>query len=452
MECFDKETGVSVFGPVPGNTPWVGFGGLCETANDGDPIILFDHLAERWVLSQFGVGVDGHQCVAVSLTSDPTGPYYRWDFVVSVGALNDYPKIGVWPDGYYMTINEFGFNEAQAVAFERERMLTGDPGARFAKFRVPGEGEEFYFSLQPSHLEGAEPPAGSCNTFVMAFDTETWGADGEPDGYRLWDFCVDWAHDSWSFTRLPNVDASVEFDASLCNFFLCVPQPDGGEKLPTFSSYTMYRAQYRFFGGARSTVDATVPGDGSFARLLVNHTVDAGGDRSGVRWAELRRRRTGWYLYQDGTYAPADGLHRWMGSIAMDAAGNIALGYSASSATTFPSVRYTSRRPGDPLGRLPGGEVELQAGTGAQVDSASRWGDYSAMSVDPVDGCTFFFTSEYYETTGSFDWVTAIGKFRFDDCVDEPAPRRRPAGRRAHHGRSSGEPLSAPQAPRAAAR
>ncbi len=432
LECFDKETGVSTLGPLPGNTPWVGFGGICETNNDGDPIVLFDHLADRWLLSQFAVGADGHQCVAISQTSDPAGPYFRWDFLVSTGAVNDYPKFGVWPDGYYLTINEVGFNEAQALVFERERMLTGEPDPRFAKFRVEGQGGEFYFSLQPSHLEGPPPPPGTCNTFVMAFDTETWGVDGEPDGYRLWDFCVDWAGDSWSFDRLPDIESSVEFDASLCNFFVCIPQPDGGELLSTFSSFTMYRAQYRFFDPRQSTIEATVPGAASWGRMVVNHTVDAGGDRAGVRWAELRRGRHGWFLHQDGTYAPGDGLHRWMGSIAMDAVGNLALGYSVSSAAVFPSIRYTSRRPGDPRGTMAGGEVELQAGTGAQVDSSSRWGDYSTMSIDPVDGCTFFFTSEYYEETGSFDWATAIGKFRFDDCVNEPAPARtrRPGARR----------------------
>lgn len=432
FECFDKLTGASVFGPVAGNAFFAGFGGICETNNNGDPIALFDHLAEQWVFSQFGIGADGHQCVAVSQTSDPTGPYFRYDFVVSPGALNDYPKMGVWPDAYHYTTNEFGFGEAQAVAFDRAKMLAGDPTASFVKFSVSSTGGEFFFSLQPSHLEGQAPPAGTCNTYIMSFDTETWGIAGDPDGYRLWEFCPDFANPNDStFTALPDVDSSEEFDAELCGFSNnCIPQPSPGEGLATLSQFTMYRAQYRSFAGGSGpnfqgsiatggdgTVGFTRPGAASSASLVLNHTVDIGGNVAGVRWAELRHDGTGWSLHQDGTYAPADGANRWMGSIAMDGSGNIALGYSVSSASTFPTVAYTTRRPDDPLGTLPGGEVVLHAGTGSQTASANRWGDYSSMSVDPTDDCTFYYTQEYYENTGSFDFKTRVGYFRFDDCT-----------------------------------
>lgn len=399
-----------IFGPVAGNTIWAGFGGICETNNDGDPIVLYDHLADRWVFSQFAIGSrDGHQCIAVSTTPDPRDPYHRYDFLVSPRAVNDYPKLGVWPDGYYMTANEFGkrgFRGAIAVAFERKAMLKGMP-ARFAKAGPLNCGSECFFSLQPSHLEGPPPALGTPNTFLMAFDDQTWGTGGNPDGYRLWDFAVDWVNGVASFTSLGQVD-TIEFDANMCNFSRnCIPQL-AGEGLDSLSQFTMYRAQYRSFG----THDS----------IVVNHTVDANGsDLAGVRWAELRNTGAGWAVYQTGTYAP-DGDHRWMGSIAMDGAGNIALGYSvSSSSTTNPSVRYVTREAGDDLGLLPGGEVELIAGTGSQTSSFNRWGDYSTMSVDPVDDCTFWYTQEYYANDGSFDFKTRIGSFKLPSCGGPPS-------------------------------
>jgi hypothetical protein len=166
----------------------------------------------------------------------------------------------------------------------------------------------------------------------------------------------------------------------------------------------MYRAQYRSFG----THDS----------LLISTTVDAdGNDTAGVRWAELRNSGGGWGLYQEGTYAPADGLNRWMGSIAMNGNGDIALGYSVSDKNTYPSIRYVTRCASDPLGTLPGGEVEIIAGTGTQTQ-ANRWGDYSSMSVDPSDDSTFWYTQEYYENTNSFDFKTRIAAIPAPNCVE----------------------------------
>ncbi len=423
---YDKETGNFVPGgePRPNSDLWNGFGGVCEVTNDGDPIVLWDHLAQRWVISQFGLGqnspvpgeADGHQCIAVSKTSDPLGEYYRYDFVVSESqdggflffAINDYPKIGLWPDAYYLTFNEFqcnsltgqcDFTGANAVAFERDAMLLGLP-AQQVKFGPLPCSTECFFSLQPSHLEGPAPAAGTPNTFVMAFDDETWGSGGGPDGYRLWDFSPNWANPNAStFTSLGQVD-TAEFDANLCDFAECVPQ-SGGELLDTLSQFTMYRAPQRDFGTHRS--------------IVLNHTVDVGSDRAGIRWTELRNAGSGWVAYQSGTFAPDDGLQRWMGSIAMDSEGNIALGYSVSSSSSFPEIRYTSREANDPPGTLPGGEVLMQAGGGAQVDSFNRWGDYSTMSVDP-DGCRFWYTQEYYGNTANFDFKTRIASFQMGGC------------------------------------
>ena len=407
FEIFDKQ-GNMILGPLPNNTLWSGFGGICQANNDGDPIVFHDQLADRWVFSQFAIGSTGHQCFAVSQTPDPTGVYYRYDFVISPGlnGFNDYPKIGTWPDGYYLSANEFGgpsqsFQFPIAVVFERERMLAGDPNARFVRFTVPGSGGSTYFSLQPSHWEGATPPpAGAPNVFTMAYDVAAWGGSGS-DGYQLWEFAVNWANPAVStFTALGRV-ATAAFDANLCNFSSCAPQPNPGELLDTLSQFTMFRAMYRNLNGTPV--------------LVGTHTVDVGGNRAGVRWFELRKNVT-WALHQTGTYAPADGVHRWMGSAAMDEAGNIVLAYSASSTLLNPSIRYTSREAADPLGTLPGGEVDCVAGGGVQTSSANRWGDYAAISVDPVNACTFWLTSEYYANTGTFDFKTRICKVTLTTC------------------------------------
>ena len=399
IAVYDK-SGAKIFGPVAGNSIWTGFGGICESNNDGDPIVLYDHLADRWVVSQFAIGSHGHQCIAVSTTGDPTGSYHRYDFLVSPGAFNDYPKLGVWPDAYYMSANEFtdSFSGAIAVAFDRTQMLAGAP-AQMVKFGPLDCATECFFSLQPSDLDGTAPGVGTPNTFIMSFDDEVWGTGTQSDGYRLWNFHVDFTTPSnSSFTSLGQVNAP-EFDANMCNFGPCLPQPKG-ELLDTLSQFTMYRAQYRNFG--------------THASLVITHTVDVKRDLAGARWAELRNTGGSWSLHQTGTISP-DNKHRWMGSIAQDKQGNIAVGYSVSSRNTFPSVRYATRNASDPLGTV-GSEVTLHAGTGSQQNSVNRWGDYSSMSVDPADGCTFWYTQEYYANSGSFDFKTRIGSFKIPTC------------------------------------
>jgi hypothetical protein len=404
MAVYDKRTGNRIFGPAAGNSVWTGFGGICESNNDGDPIVLYDHLADRWMISQFAIGADGHQCIAVSTTPDPTGSYFRYDFLVTRRGLNDYPKFGVWPDGYYMTVNEFtpGFAGASVVAFEREKMIAGEP-ASFVKIGPLPCGAECYFSLQPSDLDGPAPQKGTPNTIVMAWDDESFGTGAGPDGYRLFDFAVNWSRPERSTFTGPAHVAAPEFDSNLCNFRTgCIPQK-GGEPLDALAGFTMYRAQYRASDRSSS--------------LLLNHTVDVSGhSQAGIRWVELRRDRGAWAIHQTGTYAPDDGAHRWMGSAAMDRAGNIALGFSVSNNGMYPSIRYVTREADDPPGQLPGGEVSLIEGTGAQLGSFKRWGDYSTMSVDPVDGCTFWYTQEYYANSGFFDFKTRIGSFRMPGC------------------------------------
>ncbi len=406
---YDK-TGVKLYGPAAGNTLWSGFGGPCQNDNDGDPIAQYDHLADRWMMSQFALpnfpSGPFHQCIAVSQTADPLGSWYRYDFIVSNTKMNDYPKFGVWPDAYYMAVNQFNQNTFTwggqgVVAFDRSRMLSG-LSATMVYFdlyaRDPNLG-----GMLPSDLDGAVPPAGSPNTFVQ-MDDNAWGYS--PDQVQLWKFHVDWvtpANSTFTFDKALSV---ASFDTNMCNYNRsCIPQPGTSRGLDAIADRLMYRLQYRNFGG--------------YETLVTNHTVDVDGrDLAGIRWYELRNSGSGWSVYQQGTFAPRIAVHRWMASLAMDQAGNMAMVYSASySRTLYPSVVYTGRLVTDPLGTMPQKEGLLIRGTGAQTHSASRWGDYAMMAVDSTDGCTFWMTSEYIKTTGSAPWQTRIGAFKFPSCT-----------------------------------
>ncbi len=364
---YDK-SGALLYGPADGSTLWSGFGGACEFTNNGDPIVLHDDLADRWVMSQLALPYfpfgPFYQCVAISQTADPTGAFYRYEFAISDTKLNDYPKLGVWPDAYYLAVNQFdaltsAWQGQGVVAFEREKMLAGLP-ARMVYFDLfsvdPNLG-----GMLPAHVDGPAPPPGSPGIFVQ-FDDDGLGYAPQ-DQLQLWSFQVDWTNPSAStFSNLTTLP-TAPFDSNLCNYARsCIPQAGTNRKVDAISDRLMYRLQYRNFGTHES--------------LVVNHTVNVGGDHAGIRWYEIRDPLGTPAIYQQGTYAP-DGEHRWMGSLAMDGAGNMALGFSASSTTSFPSIRYAGRLPGDPLGTMAQGETLLIAGSGSQTDSSSRWGDYS---------------------------------------------------------------------------
>lgn len=412
---WDKN-GTLLYGPAAGNTLWQGFGGPCEATNNGDPIAQYDQLADRWLMSQFAFP-NGYytgpyyQCIAVSQTGDPTGAWYRYEYKISDTKMNDYPKFGVWPDAYYMSVNQFVFSGDTedfagpgVVAFEREKMLLGLP-ANMIYFDISPQ----YASLLPSDMDGFTlPPAGSPNYFVQ-FSDDSWG--GNTDRLMVFQFHVDWNNPSASTFAGPTVLDTAPFDFNLCPDTIlgnCIPQPGTATKLESLTDRLMYRLAYRNFGDHES--------------LVVNHTVDADGtDHAGIRWYEVRNLGGTPTIYQQGTYAP-DSHHRWMGSTAMDKSGNIALGFSVSSDTLYPSIRYAGRLAADPLGTLPQAENELMAGGGAQTGGFARWGDYSMLSVDPVDDCTFWFTSEYYAVTSDMGWQTRIGSFKFPTCTDGVPP------------------------------
>lgn len=409
-----NRSGTPLVGPANINTLWSGFGGVCETSNDGDPIALYDHLADRWLISQFALPNfpygPFYQCIAVSQSPDPAASWYRYQFLISNSKMNDYPKIGVWADGYYMSMNQFNqgnlnWGGAGVVIFERDKMLAGQPAA-MAYFDLFGTDPNLGGML-PSDLDAQAPPLGTPNYFAQ-IDDNAWGYS--PDQIQIWGASVDWTRKQATFTRLAALP-TAPFDSNLCNYSRnCIPQP-GGRKLDALSDRLMYRLQYRYFG--------------SYQTLVTNHTVDVGSDHAGIRWYELRAAGSGWGIRQQGTYAP-DSENRWMGSIAMDGDGNIALGYSVSSAAVSPSIRYTGRLASDPLGQMTQGEGTLVAGSGYQWHSSGRWGDYSAMSVDPVDDCTFWYTQEYYTQAGSTfnpaPWQTRVGSFKMGSCGAPPPP------------------------------
>jgi subtilase family serine protease len=414
-----SRSGSLLYGPAAGSTVWAGFGGPCESENDGDPIVLYDHLADRWVMSQFALpnnlfGIlfaPFYQCIAVSQTADPTGAYYRYQYEFS--KLNDYPKFGVWSDGYYMTINQFAAVSLQfagqgVVAFDRAAMLAGQP-ARMLYFDLAGTDPNLGGML-PSDLDGAAPPPGSSNYFVQVDDD----ASGySPDQLQLWRFHADWTTPSSSTFTGPYVLPVAAFDSNMCDYArACIPQPGTTAKLDALADRLMYRLQYRNFGTHES--------------LVVNHTVDVDGtDHAGLRWYEIRDPGGTPVVYQQGTYAP-DGFNRWMASAAMDASGNLALVYNVSGSTLAPSIRYAARLTTDPPGVLAQGENDLIIGTGSQTHTASRWGDYSMLSVDPTDGCTFWATAEYFAATSLAGWQTRVGAFRLPGCGTSGAPPTAP--------------------------
>jgi hypothetical protein len=403
FSIFDKH-GNLLAGPSAINSLWAGFGGPCETENSGDPMIQYDHLADRWIISQFTLPAANHQCFAVSRTGDPvTGGWYLYDFATP--NANDYPKLSVWPDGYYMS-SQRGFpgSGLDVFAFDRASMLAGAP-AGFVQFFVTPPS----LVLLPSDLDGPPPPGGTPNFFARQVDGDVWGG---VDRVELFAFTVNWTTPPAStFVALPSL-ATAPFDSIMCSAGLivpCIPQPGVAQKLEALTVWPMWRLQYRNFG--------------THETLVFNHTVDANGaDHAGIRWYELRRPpAAAWSIFQQGTHAPdggAPGLtddpHRWMGSIAMDGGGNIALGYSVSSDTVFPGLRFTGRLAGDPPGLMTLPEVTIVAGGGSQTSGFQRWGDYSTMSIDPVDDCKFWFTSEYYDSTSEAGWKTRIAAFTLD--------------------------------------
>ena len=393
---FDKITGTIVPGfPKAGNTVWAGFGGGCETNNDGDPIVQYDKANNRWILTQFSVTTTPYlQCVAVSTTPDATGTYNRYSFNYG-NQFPDYPKVGVWPDAYYISFNIFTngttFAGSKACAYDGAAMRSGA-----AATQVCFQLSTSFGGLLPSDLDGSTaPPVGSPN-FFLNFGTNS---------LNLWKFHVDFATPANStFTGPTNIPVAA-FNVPCSGGGACIPQPGTSQRLDSLGDRLMYRLAYRNRAGVES--------------LVVNHSVAVGTNKrnkvTSVRWYELRDPNGTPSIFQQGTLSTVDGIHRWMGSIAMDKVGDIAVGYSASSSSILPSIRYTGRVSTDPLGQMQTENI-IQNGGGSQTGGLNRWGDYSSISLDPVDDCTFWYTNEYLKSSGSFNWSTRIASFKFPGC------------------------------------
>ncbi|HET6841891.1 MAG TPA: hypothetical protein VFK06_09410 [Candidatus Angelobacter sp.] len=400
---FNKSTGSLIKGPVAGNSLWQGFGGSCETNNLGAPIVLYDKLANRWVFTQ-GTGASSSFliCVAVSTTSDATGTYNRYAFpYANVGRDS---RLGVWPDAYYETSNMFSgtnFVGAEACAYDRNAMLNGQPATQIC---FP-QGTSVS-SLLPSDVDGITPPPVGSPNFMVSLGSSA---------LNLFKFHVDFVTPANSTFIGPTVIPVAPF-TPLCNGGSgCVPQSGTTTQLDSLADRLMYRLAYRNFGNHES--------------LVVNHSV-AAGSSSGIRWYEIQSPNgtpiiqapilgqsssaAGPFIAQQGTFAP-DANFRWLGSIAMDRTGDIAVGYNVSSSTLFPSIAYAGRTPADQLGTLEP-EITIINGGGSQTNGITRWGEYSAMQVDPMDDCTFWYTAEYLKSSGTFNWNTRIASFRFPNC------------------------------------
>jgi hypothetical protein len=405
---FDKATGVRLAG-FSFNAFFEGTGTPCDASNQGDVVVLYDHMADRWIITDFAwtdrANGPYYECIAVSRSADPlSGGWYQYGLLADSAWLHDYPKLGVWPDAYYMSANMFDLNASgggtfQGVgvwALDRASMLAGG-ALNNVKFLL----STAYFSLLPGNLRGPIPPPGSPNYFTSVVDSTT-------DLLRVWEFQVNWAMPASStFTNTANLAVASFSSALSCGGSGrdCIPQSGTAQMLDAIAPRLMMQAQYRNFG--------------TYESLWLNHTVevDTANDIAGIRWYELRDPGGAPTIYQQGSYGStgAGAVERWMGSLAADRYNNMALGYSASNAAMFPAIRYAGRLATDTLGTLPQAEATMYAGTGSQT-TYNRWGDYSTMSVDPVDDCTFWYTNEYYAATGT-NWQTRIGSFRYPTCA-----------------------------------
>lgn len=393
---FDKTTGALVLGPVAVNSLFQGFGGPCETTQAGDSVIQYDKLASRWVIGTMAQRIPtgegfNYECIAVSQTSDATGSYYRYS--INLPGI-DYQKIGVWPDAYYLGLNNPANTIATACALDRNAMLSG-ASAKSVCFTRPGVN-----TLLPADLDGhTPPPAGSPNYFVGGINTGH-------NVLNVFKFHADFSNPKASTLTGPTAIAVASYTPSCLAdggyYRSCVPQKGSNIRLETLSDRLMYRNTYRNFSDHET--------------LVINHSVDvagASGHSVGLRWYELRSVGSGNFtVFQQGTYAP-DSSSRWMGSAAMDGAGDIAVGYAVSNSAIYPSMAFTGRQATDPLGTLGAEKIVLKGGSST---TNSLWGDYTSMAIDPVDDCTFWFTSEYYKAGDQQNWSTRIVSLKFQGC------------------------------------
>jgi hypothetical protein len=406
-QVFDKANGLSAFGPAEIGGLFSSLTGPSQICNGdlfttglfigySDPVVLYDKAASRWLISI--VAYDAlslstfSECIGVSTTSDATGSYAVYEF--SFGSnLNDYPKFGIWPDGYYASYNIYAnaqtFVGPKVCAYDRTAMLAGVSANAICFQRGTSDA-----NLLPSDLDGASLHTSGEPNFYLELATSS--------GLNLYRFHAVFTNPGNSTftgpTTLP-VASYTEACAST-GTGACIPQAGTRQKLDAVGDRLMFRLGYRNFADH----DA----------LVATHSVKAGKTPAGVRWYEIRNPGASPVVYQQGTVT-SSGTSLWMGSIATDKAGDIAVGFSESSSTIHPSIGYTGRVPTDPLGSMESISVIL-TGLGSQNGGLSRWGDYTSMAVDPIDDCTFWYSNEYLPSNGSFNWNTRLAAFKFSTC------------------------------------
>jgi hypothetical protein len=426
---YDK-AGNLLAGPIDTGSLWTGFAIPDCTDPSGDPVVLYDQLEDRWLLSQFTTSglFDPNKpfwnCVAISTTGDPTGTYFRYAFETTFNGVfyfPDYPKYGVWKKSYVLTSRDFGPTTEYGIsvyALEKNKMIDGNPNARAVHFfldsavvplNLIGDG------LLPADVDGTRQPKEDAPIPIVGTQDNNASYGATFDALNIWELRIKWkANPEASIvlkTQLPVASFDSIFPCAPTSRD-CLPQPgitDPNQYLDILSyrQRPTFRLAYRNFG--------------TYESLVTNQSVEALPGVAGARWYEIRRTGANYSLYQQGTYAPNDGVHRWMGSIAMDKQGNMALGYSVVNGTTvFPGIRYTGRLAGDSLGQMTLGEGTVIDGTGVQRTTNSRWGDYTDITVDPADDCTFWYVNEYYTLAGqqssTAGWQTRIGTFKLPGC------------------------------------
>ena len=421
---FDKSTGAQVSAFSFDTLMSQGFSSThpCYNKNYGDPVVVWDPAADRWFISDFAFSVDSsgnpisptYECIAVSKTSDPVSGGWYFYALASNDYFPDYPKMGIWPDGLYITANMFAytgsgsFQLVRAWALNKTQMEAGQT-ASVQSVNLPATiSGVSVFSALPStyHVVTGAPPAGRENFIASIWSSKL---------ARVWKWHIDWtAPANSSFTGPSNVTLSSWNQAPSTVAEL------GGNSLDTLGERLMMQAQYTNMGGVES--------------LWLTHTVANAGATSlaAPRWYQINVT-DGTVVtsapIQQSTWVPDASYSRWMGSLAVDTNGNMALGYSRASSTAYPAIYYAGRLASDPAGTLGQSESLLHQGLGYQCctfsngSTNSRWGDYSAMTIDP-DGCTFWYTTEYYDskstTNAGNNWQTRIGSFRFAGCSVTP--------------------------------
>ena len=433
-----SKSGQLLLGPVDTGTLWDGFPVPDCTDPSGDPVVLYDQFSDRWLLSQFTTrGLDDpslpfYNCVAISATPDPTGAYYRYAFKTQADPeaptggsfFPDYPKYGVWKDSYVMTTRDFGLVTGYGIsvyALEKNKMINGQAKARAVQFFLDSNVvplETIGDGLLPPDVDGKTKPKTDAPAPIVGTQDDGAGYGATFDALNIWELSVQWNARATASLTGPIQLPVAAFDS----VFPCVGGEGSRDCLPqpgiTNTAQYIDILSYR----QRPTNRLAYRNFGTYESYVTNQSVEAAPGVAGVRWYEIRRSATGSYsIYQQGTYAPGDGVHRWMGSAAMDKKGNLAIGYSVVNGTTvFPGIRYTGRLKNDPLGQMTLGEGTIINGSGVQRTTNSRWGDYTSLNVDPVDDCTFWYANEYYTAAGQASstagWQTRIASFKLPGC------------------------------------